>query len=144
MKKILGILGFLLLSSTMSPHLFAQSLGQAAIEEMLTKNFKEALPKLLGKGKLLDGLDLADLKIRPGYISVKGKTKWKLTLGKHTKPIRFKGNISTRLKSFGKPDLRVHFPGDRFLFFRKYQNLSDLVNLKAIKGRQSAIPKKNT
>ena len=130
MKNILFLLLFFI--GSIGHTLSAQSLGQAAVEEVLTKNFIEALPKLLGKGKLLGGLDLADLKIRPGYIKVKGKTKWNLTLGKHTKPIRFKGIISTRLKSFGKPDLKVNFPGDRFLFFRKYQNLSDLVNLKAL------------
>lgn len=135
MKKIRFLLFFIL--GGIGNLLFAQSIGQAAIEEMLTKNFNQALPKLLGKGKLLDGFDLADLKIRPGYIKVKGKTKWNVTLGKHTQPIRFKGIISTRLKSFGKPDLKVNFPGDRFLFFRKYQNLSDLVNLKILKeGKQ--------
>ena len=139
MKNKLFILCFFI--GGLINNLSAQSLGQAAIEEMLTKNFTQALPTLLGKGKLLDGLDLADLKIRPGYISVKGKTKWKLTLGKHTKPIRFKGNISTRFKSFGKPDLKVHFPGDRFLFFRKYQNLNDLVNLKALTKQQPAVKK---
>ena len=131
MKNILFLLCFLL-SGIFYTNLSAQSIGQAAIEETLTKNFNQFLPKILGNGKLLDGLDLADLKIRPGYIKVKGKTKWNLTLGKHTQPIRFKGIISTRLKSFGKPDLKVNFPGDRFLFFRKYQNLSDLVDLKAL------------
>jgi len=141
MKNILFLLFFFI--GGILNNLSAQSLGQAAIEELLTNNFTEALPKLLGKGKLLDGLDLADLKIRPGYISVKGKTKWNLTLGKHTKPIRFKGNISTRLKNFGKPDLKVHFPGDRFLFFRKYQNLTDLVNLKELANRKLSNNKKN-
>lgn len=131
MKNILFLLYFLF-SSVFCANLSAQSIGQAAIEDAVTKNFNQFLPELLGKGKLLDGLDLADLKIRPGYIKVKGKTKWNLTLGKHSKPIRFKGIISTRLKSFGKPDLKVNFPGDRFLFFRKYQNLSDLVDLKAL------------
>ncbi len=139
MKNRLFLL-FLFIGGIIS-NLSAQPLGQAAIEEVLTKNFTQALPKLLGKGKLLDGLDLADLKIRPGYIHVKGKTKWNLTLGKHTKPIRFKGNISTRLKSFGKPDLKVHFPGDRFLFFRKYQNLNDLVNLKELIKKKPAVKK---
>jgi len=139
MKKILFML--LLFIGSIGHSLSAQSIGQAAIEEMLTKNFTQALPQVLGKGKLLDGLDLADLKIRPGYIQVKGKTKWNLTLGKHTKPIRFKGNISTRLRSFGKPDLKVHFPGDRFLFFRKYQNLNDLVNLKELLKKKPAVQK---
>lgn len=128
MKNLLFIL--LLFIGGIGNNLFAQSIGQIAVEEMLTKDFTKALPKLLGKGKLLEGLDLADLKIRPGYIQVKGKTKWQVTLGKHTEPIRFKGTISTRLKNFGKPDIKVNFPGDRFLFFRKYQNLNDLVNLK--------------
>ena len=131
MKNILFLFSFVF-SNVFCANLSAQSIGQAAIEEALTKNFNQFLPELLGKGKLLDGLDLADLKIRPGYIKVKGKTKWNLTLGKHSKPIRFKGIISTKLKSFGKPDLKVNFPGDRFLFFRKYQNLSDLVNLKEL------------
>jgi len=110
----------------------AQPLGETAVKEILSKNFNEQLPKILGNGKLMEGLNLAELKIRPGYIKIKGKTKWNLKLGKHNKPIRFKGLISTRFKSFGKPNLKVHFPGDRFLFFRKYQKLSDLVNLKGL------------
>ena len=84
--------------------------------------------------------NLATLKIRPGYIKIKGQTKWNLKLGKHDQPVRFKGIISTRFKSFGKPDLLVNFPGDRFLFFRKYQRLSDLVDLKQILKKKEVTP----
>ena len=130
MKKglIVGVLAMIFW--TTNAH--AQVLGEGAVKELLTKAFNKQLPKVLGNGELWNGLDLADLKIRPGYIKVKGKTKWKLKLGKNNKPIRFKGNISTRLKSFGKSDLKVNFPGDRFLFFPKYQRLNDLVDLKGM------------
>lgn len=130
MKKELFIL--FLLFSISSKTVFTQTLGETAVKEILTKKFNEQLPNILGQGKILNGLDLATLKIRPGHIKIKGQTKWNLKLGKHNQPIRFKGIISTRFNSFGKPDLLVNFPGDRFLFFRKYQKLSELINLEKI------------
>jgi len=111
-------------------------MGEAAVKEILTRSFNKQFPKILGNGKLMDGLNLGQLKIRPGHIKLKGKTKWNLKLGKKSKPIKFKGNISTRFKSFGKPDLKVNLPGDRFLFFPKYQRLNDLVNLKQVLGEK--------
>lgn len=135
MKKKLPLL-FILMSSFIL-NINAQALGETAVKEMLTKVFNQQLPKILGNGKLVDGLNLGTLKIRPGHIRLKGKTKWNLKLGKNNKPIKFKGNISTRFKNFGKSDIRVNFPGDRFLFFRKYQKLSDLVDLKKLgKGKK--------
>ncbi len=131
MKKIL--LTALIISTSWTTNIYAQKIGESAIKEILTKVFNKQLPGVLGDGQLMDGLNLGQLKIRPGYVKVKGKTKWNLKLGKHNKPIKFKGNISTRLKNFGKPDLRVNFPGDRFLFFPKYQNLNELVDLKGLK-----------
>ncbi len=130
MKKILLVLSILLIGAI--PQGRGQSMGESAIKEILTRSFNKQLPKVLGNGNLLDGLNLGQLKIRPGHVKVKGKTNWKLKLGKANKPIKFKGNISTRFKSFGKPDLKVNLPGDRFLFFPKYQKLNDLVNLKQL------------
>jgi len=130
MKKTLLVLSILIAGFTQQA--IGQSMGESAIKEILTRSFNKQLPKVLGNGNLMDGLNLGQLKIRPGHVKIKGKTKWKLKLGKANKPIKFKGNISTRFKSFGKPDLRVNLPGDRFLFFPKYQNLNDLVNLKQL------------
>jgi len=130
MKKILFVL--IIITSLVPKIAFTQTLGETAVKEILVKKFNERLPGILGNGKILEGLDLATLKIRPGYIKIKGRTKWNLKLGKHNKPVLFKGIISTRFKSFGKPDLLVNFPGDKFLFFRKYQRLSDLIDLKQV------------
>lgn len=130
MKKVLLVSSLLLI--VLTPKGIGQSMGESAIKEILTRSFNKQFPKVLGNGNLMDGLNLAKLKIRPGHVRIKGKTKWKLKLGKANKPIKFKGNISTRFKSFGKPDLRVNLPGDRFLFFPKYQNLNELVNLKQL------------
>ena len=130
MKKILFLL---IIIASLAPKVAStQTLGETAVKEILVKKFNERLPGILGNGKILEGLNLATLKIRPGYIKIKGQTKWNLKLGKHNQPVRFKGIISTRFKSFGKPDLLVNFPGDKFLFFRKYQKLSELVDLKQI------------
>ena len=138
MKKILFIV---LLAASMLPNIaYTQTLGEAAVKKILIEKFNERLPGILGNGKIMDGLNLATLKIRPGYIKIKGQTKWNLKLGKHNKPIRFKGIISTRFKSFGKPDLLVNFPGDKFLFFRKYQKLSDLVDLKQVLKKKGDTP----
>ncbi len=130
MKKIVFVL--IIIASLVPKIAFTQTLGETAVKEILVKKFNERLPGILGNGKILEGLDLATLKIRPGYIKIKGRTKWNLKLGKHNKPVLFKGIISTRFKSFGKPDLLVNFPGDKFLFFRKYQRLSDLIDLKQV------------
>lgn len=138
MKKILFVL---IIIANLIPKIAAtQTLGETAVKEILVKKFNERLPGILGNGKILQGLNLATLKIRPGYIKIKGQTKWNLKLGKHDQPVRFKGIISTRFKSFGKPDLLVNFPGDRFLFFRKYQRLSDLVDLKQILKKKEVTP----
>jgi len=130
MKKILFVL--IIITSLVPKITFTQTLGEAAVKKILVEKFNERLPGILGNGKIMEGLNLATLKIRPGYIKIKGRTKWNLKLGKHNKPVRFKGIISTRFKSFGKPDLLVNFPGDKFLFFRKYQKLNELVDLKQI------------
>jgi len=130
MKRTLLIITLLFIG--LSPQLTAQAIGKAAVKEILTRSFNKQLPKILGNGQLMDGLNLGQLKIRPGHIKLKGKTKWDLKLGKKSKPIKFKGIISTRFKSFGKPDLKVNLPGDRILFFPKYQRLNDLVNLKQV------------
>ena len=138
MKKIVFVL--IIIASLVPKIAATQTLGETAVKEILVKKFNERLPGILGNGKILDGLNLATLKIRPGYIKIKGQTKWNLKLGKHDQPVRFKGIISTRFKSFGKPDLLVNFPGDNFLFFRKYQRLSDLVNLKQILKKKEVTP----
>lgn len=130
MKKALLLLFFAIIGITVPS--FSQTLGETAVKEILAKKFNEQLPKVLGDGKIMKGLNLDVLKIRPGHLKIKGQTKWNLKLGKHNKPIRFKGTISTRFNNFGKPDLLVNLPGDKFLFFRKYQRLSDLVNFKNI------------
>ncbi len=134
MKKILFVL--IIIASLVPKAAFSQGLGEEAVKKILVDKFNERLPGILGNGKILEGLDLATLKIRPGHIKIKGQTKWNLKLGKHNKPVRFKGIISTRFKSFGKPDLLVNFPGDKFLFFRKYQKLNELVNLKQILNKK--------
>ncbi len=134
MKKILFVL--IIIASLVPKAAFTQGLGEEAVKKILVDKFNERLPGILGNGKILEGLDLATLKIRPGHIKIKGQTKWNLKLGKHNKPVRFKGIISTRFKSFGKPDLLVNFPGDKFLFFRKYQKLNELVNLKQILNKK--------
>ena len=134
MKKLMVLLPFSIL--LFCQPLTAQILGEGAVKEILVKTFNQKLPKILGNGELLNGLDLADLRIRPGFIRVKGKTKWNLKLGKSDKPIKFKGNISTRFKSFGKSDLKVNLPGDRFLFFPKYQKLNDLINFEQLKQKK--------
>lgn len=130
MKKILFAL--IIIASLIPKVAFTQTLGEEAVKKILVEKFNERLPGILGNGKIMEGLNLATLKIRPGHIKIKGQTKWNLKLGKHNKPVRFKGIISTRFKSFGKPDLLVNFPGDKFLFFRKYQKLNELVDLKQI------------
>lgn len=130
MKKVFFILLFITIG--IAKPAFSQTLGETAVKEILVKKFNEQLPKVLGDGQIMKGLNLGILKIRPGYLKIKGQTKWNLKLGKHNKPIRFKGTISTRFNNFGKPDILVNLPGDKFLFFRKYQRLSDLVNLKEI------------
>ena len=136
MKKILFI--SIIIASLIPNVALTQTLGETAVKEILVKKFNEQLPDILGNGKIMEGLNLATLKIRPGHIKIKGQTKWNLKLGKHNKPIRFKGIISTRFKSFGKPDLLVNFPGDKFLFFRKYQKLNELVDLKQILKRKGS------
>ena len=137
MKHILYIV--IIIASLAPKVAFTQTLGEAAVKEILVKKLNERLPGILGNGEIMEGLNLSTLKIRPGYIRIKGQTKWNLKLGKHNKPIRFKGIISTRLKSFGKPDLLVNFPGDKFLFFRKYQKLSELVDLKQILKKKGDV-----
>ncbi len=134
MKKILFLL--IIIASLVPKVAFTQTLGEAAVKKILVEKFNERLPGILGNGKIMEGLNLATLKIRPGYIKIKGQTKWNVKMGKHNKPVRFKGIISTRFKSFGKPDLLVNFPGDKFLFFRKYQKLNELVDLKQILKKQ--------
>jgi len=142
MKKILFTL--IIIASLVPKVAFTQTLGEEAVKKILVEKFNERLPGILGNGKIMEGLNLATLKIRPGHIKIKGRTKWNLKLGKHNKPIRFKGVISTRFKSFGKPDLLVNFPGDKFLFFRKYQKLNELVDLKQVlKKKDTAQNKKS-
>jgi len=61
MKKALSILLFIIVS--IATPSFSQTLGETAVKEILVKKFNEQLPKILGDGQIMKGLNLGMLKI---------------------------------------------------------------------------------
>lgn len=97
----------------------AQLFSKGGLESIIEKELNRRVSDLLGiKGKS-NGFNFKKLKIRNGDIVFKSR----LTLKDNKKPYRLKGRFALSLKNPKLTALKVHVPGDNFLFFPKYESL---------------------
>lgn len=117
MTKLLVSISFLLLSFSFSAK--AQLFSKDGIENIIEKELNRRISDLLGVNGKSNGFNFKKLKIRNGHLVFKSRMLLKDT----KKPYRLKGRFKLSLKKPELAALKMHTPGDNFLFFRRYQSL---------------------
>ena len=122
MKKI--ILCLFLVSFLGMEKMNAQIFGKQSATKIITRQIEKRLPDLINENSKVTNLNIDRIKIRWGRVKVKGKFSLNEKDNKiFSKPFRIKTNISTNLKNPSIRKLKIHIPGDKFLFFRRYRRV---------------------
>ena len=104
------------------------AIGQSFTKKHLLKVIKEQLetklPELINEKHKLEDLDVEAIEFKGSKVKMNGNFLVKVKGEKvFPEPILFKAKANTKLKKFGVKYLKVHKPGDKFLFFKRYRKI---------------------
>ncbi|MEL6923420.1 MAG: hypothetical protein AAFO94_05170 [Bacteroidota bacterium] len=120
-KSILLSLGLLFFFSLTAN---AQKLGRRSVQKVLERGIEKKVPKLINKKAKAEEFKLSSLNINGKNVKVKGKFKLKHK-GQNVfdDSLSFKGKVTAFSRKPKIRHLKVHIPGDRFLWFKRYRRI---------------------
>jgi len=102
----------------------AQLLGRRSIQKVVEKRIEKKVPNLINKRAKAEEFKMEKLAINGKNVKVKGEFKLKHK-GKNVfdESLLFKGKVNTFTKRPKIRHLKVHIPGDNFLWFKRYRKI---------------------
>jgi len=102
----------------------AQLLGRRSVQKVIEKRIEKNVPSLINKRAKAEEFKMEKLAINGKNLKVKGEFKLRHK-GKNVfdESLLFKGKVSTFTKRPKVRHLKVHIPGDNFLWFKRYRKL---------------------
>ena len=120
-KSILLLFGFILCFAFKSE---AQKKSKRSIQKVLVKNIEKKVPDLINKKAKAEAFKLKKLAINGKKVKVKGKFKLRAK-GEDVfeDPLSFKAKVNVFSRKPKIRHLKVHIPGDNFLWFKRYRKI---------------------